>query len=119
MKLIAKIVSFFFINKKKIGNIIAVILILSVTVLSWINLDRKKQELKISNLEITRLQVENDSLKNYIRKLEKMEAVSLTVNYTVQNKAVMGKVQTGDMNMFVEAIQTVTKKEALELLKKN
>jgi hypothetical protein len=66
---------------------------------------------------LTEKQQLNDSLYKRVQELEKLDAISLTIKFDITNKAVMGKIQTGDINQFAEAIQTITRKEALNLLK--
>lgn len=103
---------------RKILNIVAYC-ILAAMVITIIGLSAgvkaKNKKLKEAKAEIELLKADNTRLAELTEKLAQMDAVHCDVTIMVKNTAVMGSVQSGDLNAQIEQIATYTRGEILKM----
>lgn len=75
----------------------------------------KGKKLKAAKETIATLEQRNKELTELTEKLAQMDAVHCDVTIMVKNTAVMGSVQSGDLNAQIEQIATYTRGEILKM----
>lgn len=75
----------------------------------------KGKKLKAAKETIATLEQRNKELTALTEKLAQMDAVHCDVTIMVKNTAVMGSVQSGDLNAQIEQIATYTRGEILKM----
>ena len=100
---------------KYIGVIITVLMIASIIGLS-ISVSAKSKKLKQAKAQIEMMQSQQDSLVSLTKTLAGMDAVRCSVTIQVKNTAVLGSVNSGDLNAQIEQIATYTRQQVLDSL---
>lgn len=77
-------------------------------------LKAKQKKIKAAKAEVELLKEDNARLTELTATLAKMDAVHCDVTIMVKNTAVMGSVQSGDLNAQIEQIATYTRGEILK-----
>lgn len=105
-------------NSQKTWKIIGYVIISIIIIALFSNAVKIRQNNKRIEKENTQLYSENMELKKEVEKYAKMPAINQQIYITLTNKAIFGKVESGNFLPVVEQIQEVTKKELLNYLEK-